>query len=184
VPSGDIEQQIRARMQQRLYSSAFDIIVRHFSDKVMRLCYSILGNRALAEEITQDVLVRIWRALPSFRGEASIATWIYTIARNTSLTAAKRVRAATSVSLEEPLVRTQVEQRAFSPTVTSDLPKLLSALPENHRRVMMLFYMEEKSYEEVARLLDLPIGTVRTYLHRGRKTLAALMVQQKKGRSS
>jgi RNA polymerase sigma-70 factor (ECF subfamily) len=75
------------------------------------------------------------------------------------------------------------ESEAFLPRGSSviDLPGLLSKVPEKHRQVVMLFYMEEKSYEEVARQLDLPIGTVKTYLYRARKTLMSLLLQEKKG---
>jgi RNA polymerase sigma-70 factor (ECF subfamily) len=61
-----------------------------------------------------------------------------------------------------------------------DLPRLLSSLPDKQRQVLMLFYLEDKSYAEVALLLDLPVGTIKTYLHRGRKTIASLL-QEKKG---
>jgi len=61
-----------------------------------------------------------------------------------------------------------------------DLPTLLTSLPDKQRQVFVLFYMEDKSYAEVALLLDLPVGTIKTYLHRGRKTIASLL-QEKNG---
>jgi RNA polymerase sigma-70 factor (ECF subfamily) len=183
--AGD-HQEIRACLDQKLYAPAFDLIVKNFSGKVMRLAYSILGNRALAEDLTQDVFVRIWRALPAYRGLSSVSTWIYSITRNTCLTALKRDRAKnaiSAISLDEPLIRAEAESEAFLPRGSSviDLQSLLSKVPEKHRQVLMLFYMEEKSYEEVARQLDLPIGTVKTYLYRARKTLMSLLLQEKKG---
>jgi RNA polymerase sigma-70 factor (ECF subfamily) len=182
--AGD-DQEIRACLDQKLYAPAFDLIVKNFSGKVMRLAYSILGNRALAEDLTQDVFVRVWRALPAYRGQSSVSTWIYSITRNTCLTALKRARANDAISLDEPLIRAGAESQTFLPRGSSviDLPSLLSKVPEKHRQVMMLFYMEEKSYEEVARQLDLPIGTVKTYLYRARKTLMSLLLQEKKGGS-
>lgn len=180
MPADAVDEQIRACLNEKLYESAFDLIVTHFSDKVIRLSYSILGNRAAAEDVAQDVLVRVWRALPAYRGEASVSTWLYAITRNTSFTARKRAGERPSVSLDEPLVRLEAERAAPQQTESfSDLPKLLSALPERHRQVMMLFYMEDKSYEEVARLLDLPIGTVKTYLYRARKSLVSLPGKKK-----
>jgi RNA polymerase sigma-70 factor (ECF subfamily) len=180
--AGD-HQEIRACLDQRLYAPAFDLIVKNFSGKVMRLACSILGNRALAEDLTQDVFVRIWRALPAYRGESSVATWIYKITRNTCFTALKRDRATNAISLDEPLIRAEAENEAFLPRSSSviDLPSLLSKVPEKHRQVVTLFYMEEKSYEEVARQLDLPIGTVKSYLHRARKTLMSILLNEKRG---
>jgi RNA polymerase sigma-70 factor (ECF subfamily) len=87
--SGD-DAEIRACLEQKLYAPAFDLIVKDFSGKVMRLAYSILGNRAVAEDLTQDVFVRVWRALPAYRGQSSVSTWIYTITRNACFTALKR----------------------------------------------------------------------------------------------
>ena len=78
-----VDEEIRARLEQKLYVAAFDLIQKHYNDKIMRLAYSILGDRAVAEETVQDVLVRIWRALQGFRGDASISTWVFAIARNT-----------------------------------------------------------------------------------------------------
>src|SRR5262245_38585760 len=175
--------EIRACLDQKLYAPAFDLIVKNFSGKVMRLAYSILGNRALAEDLTQDVFVRIWTALPAYRGLSTVSTWIYSITRNTCLTALKRARINNAISLDEPLIRAEAESEAFLHRGSSviDLPSLLSKVPEKHRQVVMLFYMEEKSYEEVARQLDLPIGTVKTYLYRARKTLMSLLLQEKKG---
>jgi len=180
--AGD-HQEIRACLDEKLYAPAFDLIVKHFSGKVMRLAYAILGNRALAEDLTQDVFVRVWRALPEYRGLSSVSTWIHSITRNTCLTALKRDRANIAISLDEPSIRAEAEGKAFLPRGNSafDLPGLLSMVPEKHRQVVMLFYMEEKSYEEVARQLDLPIGTVKTYLYRARKTLISLLLQEKKG---
>jgi RNA polymerase sigma-70 factor, ECF subfamily len=181
VPIDTIDEQIRACLHGNLYKSAFDLIVTHFSDKIMHLTYSIVSNDAFAEDVVQDVLLRVWRALPAYRGEASVSTWIYAITRNTCLTALRRVGHRNSLSIEEPAVRIQMESRS-SPqqsALLSDLPRLLSLLPDKQRQVLMLFYMEDKSYGEVALLLDLPVGTVKTYLHRGRKTIASLLQEKK-----
>jgi RNA polymerase sigma-70 factor (ECF subfamily) len=147
VPAEAIDEQIRACLNEKRYKSAFDLIVTHFSDKVIRLSYSILGNRASAEDVAQDVFVRVWRALPAYRGDASVATWLYAITRNTSFTARKRAGERQSLSLDEPFVRLEAERAAPQQSESfSDLPKLLSQLPEKHRQVMMLFYLEDKSY--------------------------------------
>src|SRR5215813_9817400 len=176
-----IDEQIRGCLDRNLYKPAFDLIVTHFSDKIMHLTYSIVSNDAFAEDVVQDVLLRVWRALPAYRGEASVSTWIYAITRNTCLTALRRVGHKNSVSIEEPAVRMQTESLS-SPqqsALLSDLPRLLSSLPDKQRQVLMLFYMEDKSYGEVALLMDLPVGTVKAYLHRGRKTVASLLQENK-----
>jgi len=182
VPIDAIDEQIRACLNRNLYESAFDLIVTHFSDKIMHLTYSIVSNDAFAEDVVQDVLLRAWRGLPAYRGEASVSTWIYSITRNTCLTALRRVGHKNSLSIEEPAVRMETESLP-SPQQSAllwDLPTLLTSLPDKQRQVFVLFYVEEKSYAEVALLLDLPVGTIKTYLHRGRKTIASLL-QEKNG---
>lgn len=86
------------------------------------------------------------------------------------------------LSLDEPEVRLAAEAQHAARRPESrgpDLPHLIAQLPEKYRRVITLFHMEERSYEEVARQLDLPMGTVKTYLHRARKELAAAVMQSK-----
>ena len=176
-----IDEQIRAFLNRNLYKSAFDLIATHFSDKIMHLTYLIVSNDAFAEDLVQDVLLRVWRGLPAYRGEASVSTWIYSITRNTCLTALRRVGHKNSLSIEEPAVRMEADSLS-SPqqsALLSDLPRLLSSLPDKQRQVLKLFYMEDKSYGEVALLLDLPVGTVKAYLHRGRKTVASLLQENK-----
>jgi RNA polymerase sigma-70 factor, ECF subfamily len=152
----------------------FEPIIREYQDKIFRLAYSMLGDRAAAEETAQDVLVRVWKGLPGFRAESSISTWIYTIARNACLTALKR-RDTRSVPIDEPASRREMERRAAAEWSIVGPPGtagLLDRLPARYRQVVALFYMQEKSYDEVASMLDIPVGTVKTYLFRARKSLA------------
>lgn len=153
---------------------SFDEILASYQDKVFRLCYAMLGNRALAEETAQDAFVRVWKALPGFRGDAALSTWIYSIARNTCLTAIKKRAGKATESLEVTGVRRAAERtssEAQRPDHRPDLMRLVRDLPEQYRQVVLLFYMQERSYEEVAAMLDLPLGTVKTYLHRARRQL-------------
>jgi RNA polymerase sigma-70 factor (ECF subfamily) len=180
-------QEIRARLDAGNHSEAFELLMSHFQNKVFRLAYAMLGNEAVAEETAQDIFIRIWKALGNYRGQSSLSTWIYSIARNTCLTSlgALATRRRT-VSIEAPGIQRLAEMGApAAPARETDLDLmfLLSELPENYRQVLTLFYMEEKSYEEVSRLLGLPMGTVKTHLHRARKQLAvaALEAKMKKG---
>lgn len=159
----------------------FEQIMQEYRHRILRLGYSMLRDRAAAEEVTQEVLVRVWRGLPGFRSESSLSTWIYTITRNACLTAIGR-RERQCVSLEEPAPRREVERKAadaWSIPEHPDAAELLNRLPAKYRQVVSLFYMQEKSYDEVARMLDLPVGTVKTYLHRARKSLAEEMARSR-----
>src|SRR5579872_3441716 len=155
--------------------SAFEELLAKYQGKVLRLCYAMLANRALAEETAQEVFLRIWRGLGAFRGESTPSTWVYAITRNACLTARGRTAATATDSLDDPEVLRrahahQLQQGRREPQ--TDILGWLAKLPEPQRQALTLFYLEEKSYEEVAAALDVPMGTIKTWIHRGRRTLA------------
>lgn len=171
-----MEEQIRGQLEAKRYREAFELLLDAFQHKVVRLAYSILGEQSLAEDTAQEVFIRVWKALPAFRGESSLSTWIYTITRNTSITAARRNVAARTVSLAQPAVMAAAESVAAHPPTPDPVPDvatLLRRLPEHYRRVLALYYLEGRSYQDMADMLGTSIGTIKTYMHRARKELAA-----------
>jgi RNA polymerase sigma-70 factor (ECF subfamily) len=145
----------------------FESLLEMYEERVLRLCYAILEDRPAAEDAAQEAFVRIWKALPRFRGDAAVSTWIYSVARNTALTRLARER-------KHPREKVR-EVPAPAAAETPDVEPLLARLPENYRRVLRLYYLEEKSYEQVAAALGIPLGTVKTHLHRAKKMLAEMM---------
>jgi RNA polymerase sigma-70 factor (ECF subfamily) len=177
-----MEQEIRACLDQKRYREAFERLLPEFQNKVFRLSYAMLGDAASAEDMAQEVFIRIWKALPGYRGQSSLSTWIYAITRNSCLTALRKVGARKEVSMEEPGIARaaeEVEPEAEPGARGIDVLRFLKQLPEKHRQVLRLYYLEEKSYEEVARLLEWPMGTVKVYLHRARKELAEAVARGK-----
>jgi len=157
---------------------AIALLLPAFRRKVFGLAYSLLRDREAAEDVTQEVFIKVWRALPRYDGRASMSTWIYAIARNTSLSALRARRPQSSLS--EPEVMETVEAIDAVPPadVAADraaILRLVDQLPTKQRQVIMLFYMEDQSYEEVATMLAMPVGTVKTLLHRARARLSAAM---------
>ena len=160
-------------------------LMDRYRQKVMHLAVSIVRDPALAEDLAQTTFVKVWQALPKFDGRAAISTWLYTIARNTCLSAVARERRM--VPLEDfaevadddgdPMLFGTAQasaETAGQAAAEYDVAKLLERLPEPYRRVVVLFYLEDRSCEEVGDLLSMPTGTVKALLHRGRKRLAAL----------
>jgi len=155
---------------------AIALLLPDFRRKVFGLAYSFLRDREAAEDVTQEVFIKVWRALPGFDGRASMSTWMYTIARNASLSALRARRPQSSLS--DPEVMEAVE--AINPVPPADIIadraailRLVDQLPTKQRQVVMLFYMEGQSHEEVAAMLAMPVGTVKTLLHRARARLSA-----------
>ena len=161
-------------------------LMDRYRQKVMHLAMSIVRDPMLAEDLSQTTFVKVWQALPKFDGRAAISTWLYTIARNTCLSAVTRERRM--VPLEDfgeafadddgdPTVFGTAQaglETAGQAAAEYDVAKLLEQLPEPYRRVVVLFYLEDRSCEEVGELLSMPTGTVKALLHRGRKRLAAI----------
>ena len=156
---------------------ALAAILRAYKRRVFGLAFSYLRDREAAEDVAQDVFIKVWKALPRFDGRATVSTWIYTITRNTSLSA-RRARRPTA-SLSDPDIALEVGMNE-SPAAQSGLDgdaaavrRLVGQLPVKQRQVVTLFYIEEQSYEEVADMLAMPLGTVKTLLHRARERLSA-----------
>ena len=155
---------------------AIALLLPAFRRKVFALAYSFLRDREAAEDVTQEVFIKIWRALPGFDARASMSTWIYTIARNASLSALRARRPQSSLSDPEVMAAVEAIDPAPSPDVIVDraaILRLVDQLPTKQRQVIMLFYMEAQSHEEVATMLAMPVGTVKTLLHRARARLSA-----------
>jgi RNA polymerase sigma-70 factor (ECF subfamily) len=155
---------------------AITLLLSAFRRKVFGLAYSFLRDRTAAEDVTQEVFIKVWRALPGFDGRASMSTWIYTIARNASLSALRARRP--QASLSDPDVIEAVD--AINPVPSADvlveratILRLVDQLPPKQRQAIVLFYMEGQSHEEVATMLAMPVGTVKTLLHRARGRLSA-----------
>ena len=164
---GDVEDLLRARR----YDEALERILQDYQGKVFRMALTILRDTGRAEEVTQDVFLKLWRALPAYDGRAAVTTWLYTIARNTCLTAVRAAGYRRTSSLDdvtEPGVATTTPLRV-------SVEQCLERLPEPQRQVITLFYLQDRNISEVAAMLDLPEGTVKSHLHRARRALAAMM---------
>jgi len=133
--------------------------------------------RALAEDTTQDIFLRIWRALPGFAGQSQLSTWIYAISKNACLSELRKRRPLVSIDTDEDEQSAEVRALATEDaddSATVSVGQLLDQLPERYRQAVVLFYMEDKSYEQTAESLGLPLGTVKALLHRARKRLIEL----------
>ena len=149
---------------------------------VFRTLYRLTGSKEHLEDLAQEVFLRLYKALPSFRGESLVSTYLYRITVNVAQNEWKRRRRT-----DQPLVsisddtsawedrlqhpdrnaEQQMEEREFAGLVEEQLQRLSGV----ERSVLVLYHQEERSYEQIAEALAMPIGTIRTHLHRGRKKL-------------
>ena len=166
-----VDEDVRELLQDRRYRQAFERLLDLYQNKVFRLALTFLRNPARAEEVTQDVFFKLWQALPAYDGRAAPGSWLYAIARNTCLSTAR------AESYRKTLPLDSIHEPAARPGGAADveLAQCIDRLSEIQRRVITLFYLEDRRVDEVARMLDLPEGTVKSHLHRARLALAALM---------
>jgi len=169
---------IVALLQSGAVEPAFQLTLARYQDKVYRLCCALLRDPSAAEDAAQESLVRIWKAIGGYDGRASLSTWIYTITRNRCLSAIERRRELASLSDEAIAAEAEAQAQTFG--AGDDEPQqgaallreLVDLLPERYRRTLTLFYYEDCSVSEVARMLGMPEGTVKTNLSRARAALA------------
>lgn len=150
------------------------LVIEH-SDAIFRLALSVVRDRALAEDITQETLVKAWLALPTFRGDSSLRGWVLRIAHNTAISTVRQRRAVVvdPRDLPETVERREgsVESLALGGVALDDFAKALDALDELSRSIVVLRELDGLTYEEIADILEVPMPTVKTRLLRARRQL-------------
>jgi RNA polymerase sigma-70 factor (ECF subfamily) len=155
---------------------AFEELVRTYQHRVFGVAVRMLGNAAEAEELAQEVFLRVHRAVAGFRGEAKLSTWLYAIASRLCLTRLGGGERRFGREGEETLARLangHADPAAMleRSELEAALHRAIAELPEERRIVVVLRDLEGLAYEDIAVALELPVGTVRSRLHRARMDL-------------
>jgi RNA polymerase sigma-70 factor (ECF subfamily) len=157
---------------------AFGDLVQRYQDRLFNTMLRIAGSREDAADAVQDAFVQAYLKLETFRGDAQFFTWLYRIAMNVALSRQRRTRAIGSLDAakdcagEEPMDATNSpEQRLLVQEQVEQVQSALADLGEQHRKILVLREMEGCSYEVIADILELPVGTVRSRLFRARMQL-------------
>jgi RNA polymerase sigma factor (sigma-70 family) len=164
---------------------SWEDVVRTHSPRVFRLAYRLTGNRHDAEDLTQDVFVRVFRSLDSYT-PGTFEGWLHRITTNLFLDGVRRKTRIRFDALPDdperlpgktPSPATEIDERLFDP----DVQRALDALPPEFRAAVVLCDIEGLSYEEIAATLDVKLGTVRSRIHRGRAQLRAALAGRAPG---
>jgi len=176
---GDNDHDLIARSVQGDQKAFRDLLERHHAT-AWAVVRGVMGDRDEVEDVIQQVYIKVFRGLPRFRGEARFSTWLYQIARNEAINAVKKRRLDTipveDVVLAAP-ARDNPEAAWQRDRTGSQLEAAMARIDEKYRLAIELHYMGEHSYEEIAEIMDLPLGTVKTYIHRGKADLKKAMTQ-------
>jgi len=173
----------------------FEALVREHQGMVFRALTRLTGTGGQVEDLAQEVFLRLYRALPEFRGDSAVSTYLYRIVVNVAQDEWKRRRKERGVIASAPAMDDEndagwiesfagdelteharnPEQRMEDAEMQAAVDSALRQLPEMERTVLVLYHQEEVSYEGISAALGLPINTVRTHLHRGRKRLGEML---------
>jgi RNA polymerase sigma-70 factor, ECF subfamily len=172
----DREDQIIERAQQG-DQAAFEELVEYYAHYVYNLAIRLLHDPYEAENLAQEAFLRVWRGLPGFRRQARFSTWLYQIVTHlcyNRLPGLWRELAALDVEEKVYLIpdqRPAVDAELLTKEMQTALHRSIDELPESYRLLITLRYLQEMSYEEIAQVTGLPLGTVKTGIHRARRNL-------------
>lgn len=166
------------RRAQRGDKGAVDVLLRQHYDTVRAVCHRIVINRQDAEDATQMALISIVRALPTFDGRSKFSTWVYRIATNAALDEVRRIRRRPRPTADDALAVPAQHDRSSAVDAQIDVRAALEQLPEEYRVAMVLRHIADMDYADIAIALDVPVGTVRSRLARGRDQLASILQSQ------
>ena len=169
---------------QRGDKTAFDLLVRKYQHKVVKLVTRYLRNPADAEDVAQEAFIKAYRAMPQFRGDSAFYTWLYRIAINTAKNAiVSRDRNPVEFDLDmQAIEESQSMQARLADTTTPEsllqteeirttVNQAIDALPEDLRTAIVLRELEGLSYEDIALAMECPVGTVRSRIFRAREAI-------------
>jgi RNA polymerase sigma-70 factor (ECF subfamily) len=165
------------RRVQRGDTDSFEVLVRRHEKAIFNLVYRLLGNYDEAAEVAQEVFLSAFKSIHQFRGEANFSTWLYRIGLNHASTRRKSLNSTLQRHL--PLDGTEViADSAVDPAksvehkeIQQRVQQALNSLDPEDARIILLRDLQDVPYEEVAEMLDIPVGTVKSRLHRARQAL-------------
>ncbi|MFN2399833.1 MAG: RNA polymerase sigma factor [Gemmatimonadaceae bacterium] len=182
LPDADV-----AELAKQGREPAFHELVRRYERPVFSLIYRMVRDREAAEDLTQDTFVKVLNHIDSYRPEFKLSSWLFKIANNVAIDSLRK-RQLSTVSIDgSPHAATAAETEATSFDVEergqnaldeiesrelgSSIELAIARLRPEYRACILLRHVEDRSYEEIAATLDLPLGTVKTYIHRARHEL-------------
>ncbi|HNR32213.1 MAG TPA: RNA polymerase sigma factor [Candidatus Hydrogenedentes bacterium] len=167
----ETDDQELVRKSKRGDRDAFSELVRRHQNMVYNVAYRFVRDPALAEDMAQEAFVKAFRLLKGFRGECSFSTWVYRVTCSVCLTELSRRKKRGEVALQPQ----HVADAAVQPVRNFDVPEMVrrcvTLLPDRYATIVTLYYLKGTSYEEIADAMSIPMGTLKTWMHRARKQL-------------
>lgn len=159
-------------------TEAFSELVRRHQQMTYNLAYRFMRDPALAEDMSQEAFLKAFRLLSGFRGDSSFSTWLYRVTSSVCLTELARRKKRGEVELKP----THFNRVAIHPPESGDLPehirRCVTKLSDRYAEIVTLYYLDGTSYDEIAETLDIPMGTLKTWMFRARKQLRKIVEKE------
>ena len=147
---------------------AFRSLYERFADRVLRYAFTILRNRHLAEEVTQETMVAVWKGAGRFAGRSKVSTWLFGIARNRSYDLVRKEERGKRLP-DTPMISPDPAKGIL---LQQKVVEAMNTLPDDQREVVFLTFYEGLSYAEIAGILDIPQGTVKSRMFHAKRKMA------------
>lgn len=157
---------------------AFSELVRRHQHRVYNLAYRYMREASRAEDMAQEAFLKGFRLLKGFRGDCSFSTWMYKVTGSVCLTELNKRKKRGEVELAPAHEGTYESTSAEDNDQAEIVRRCVGRLSDKYATIITLYYLEELSYEEIAQVMDIPIGTLKTWMFRARKELRAIVEEQ------
>jgi len=163
--------------------NAYNELVKRYKDRLLNFVFRYFNNREQAEDVVQDTLIKLYTHASYYKNIAKFSTWIFTIAKNNALTELRKNKRKKTDSLwtdDGKVIDINsndqtLDRRVQNEIAVDQLNKFLDEIPENFRMAVVLRDFQELSYDEISKILEIPIGTIKSRINRGRIQLAEKM---------
>lgn len=157
---------------------AFSELVRRHQHVVFNVSYRFMRDSALAEDMAQEAFLKAYRLLKGFRGDCAFSTWMYRVTCSVCLTELNRRKRRTEVENELQHEVATSEDPVENPDMPEMIRRCVKRLPDRYVQIITLYYLKGVSYEEIAQVMNIPMGTLKTWMFRARKQLRGVVEQE------
>ena len=172
---------IRRLYQGGFHEEAFNQIVNSYSERLYYHIRRFIHNHTDADDVLQEIFIKIWTALPTFRWEAQLFTWIYRIATNATLNYLRKEKFKSIISFQDftKKMEERIDEDAYfnGEELERELHKAMQRLPEKQRMAFALRYFEQMKYEDIAQITDTSVGALKTSYHIAYKKISEELKQ-------
>ncbi len=156
-------------------TEAYSELVRRHQQVVYNLSYRYMRNSALADDMAQEAFLKGFRLLKGFRGDCSFSTWMYRVTGSVCLTEIARRKRRNETEMLPHHEGTYQPLDAQKNDMAEAVRRCVTRLPEKYAKIVTLYYLKEMRYDEIAEIMDVPLGTLKTWMHRARKELRGIV---------